>query len=368
MDPGIQAYHTAITGLKLEDVTFGPSGTTLLCDTSSGQPRPIVLVGWRHKGFDMVHGLSHPSVRATRQLMSSKFVWHGIRRDVVLWAKACVPCQTSKVHQHIRALLQTFQVPHRHFDHIHVDLVGPLPPSQGFTHLLTVVDHFTRWPEAISLTTTTAHACAQALVSQWITRFGVPIDMSSDRGSQFTSQLWDSMSKLLGTKLHHTTVYHPQANGLVERFHRHLKSALRARLSGPNWVDKLPWILLGIRTALRRTWVALQQSWFMAPLSRFQGISSLTMATSRTTAFNCRGCETRLDHSLPSLPPDVELHRLQFWLVFRRTRSSLFVMTPTIPSYSAHTKVPSASSRRARKPSRSTSGARQRPSQLTASN
>ena len=53
----------------------------------------------------------------------------------------------------------------------------------------------------------------------------------------------------MGIKLHHTTAYHPQSNGLVERFHRHLKSALRARLKGPNWLDALPWVLLGIRTA-----------------------------------------------------------------------------------------------------------------------
>lgn len=249
-DPAwIHAYRTAITGLKVEDVPFGPNGVMLLCDTSSGQPRPIVPAGWRRKVFDVVHGLSHPSVRATRQLMASKYVWHGIRKEVGAWAKACIPCQTAKVHRHIRAPLETFQVPHRRFDHIHVDLVGPLPPSNGFTHLLTIVDRFTRWPEAIPLSNTSTQTCAQALVANWIARFGVPMDMSSDRGSQFTSQLWASISQLLGTKLHHTTAYHPQSNGLVERFHRHLKSALRARLSGPNWFDELPWVLLGIRTA-----------------------------------------------------------------------------------------------------------------------
>ena len=199
--------------------------------------------------FDVLHGLSHPSVRATRRLVADKFVWHGLRKQVGLWAKACIACPTSKVQRHIRAPLETFQVPHRRFDHIHVDLVGPLPPSNGFTHLLTVVDRFTRWPEAIPLSNTSALTCAQALVSQWIARFGVPMDMSSDRGSQFTSQLWASISQLLGTKFHHTTAYHPQSNGLVERFHRHLKGALRARLSGPNWIDELPWVLLGIRTA-----------------------------------------------------------------------------------------------------------------------
>ncbi len=82
-----------------------------------------------------------------------------------------------------------------------------------------------------------------------MSHYGLPADITSDRGVQFTSQLWESMVTLFGTKLHRTTAYHPQANGLVERFHRHLKSALKARLTGRNWIDELPWVLLGIRTA-----------------------------------------------------------------------------------------------------------------------
>ena len=145
--------------------------------------------------------------------------------------------------------MQTFEVPHRRFDHINIDIVGPLPPAQGYTHLLTMVDRFTRWPEAVPLKGMDTETCARAVVFHWIARFGMPLDMTSDRGSQFTSKLWTTIAKLLGTKLHHTTAYHPQANGLVERFHRNLKSALRARLTGPNWLDELPWVLLGIRTA-----------------------------------------------------------------------------------------------------------------------
>ena len=57
------------------------------------------------------------------------------------------------------------------------------------------------------------------------------------------------MIELLGAKLHRTMAYHPQANGLVERFHRHLKATLKARLKDANWLDMLPWVLLGIRTA-----------------------------------------------------------------------------------------------------------------------
>ena len=88
-------------------------------------------------------------------------------------------------------------------------------------------------------------------MSHWTSRFGLPGDISSDRGAQFTSKLWTTVSQLLGMKHIKTTSYHPQANGLVEGFHRHLKSALRARLTGPNWIDELPYVLLGICTALK---------------------------------------------------------------------------------------------------------------------
>ena len=247
-DPEVQALRTATSSLQVEDIPFGVQGVTLLCDTSTGHARPIVPAGWRRQVFDLVHGLSHPSVQATRKLIASKFIWNGLQKQVGNWAKACIPCQTSKIQRHIKAPLDKFTVPHCRFDHIHVDLVGPLPPSNGFTHFLTVVDRFSRWPEAIPLTEaqTAAAVCAQVLVAYWIARFGIPVNMSSDRGPQFTSQLWSSVAQLLGTQLHHTTAYHPQSNDLVERFHRHLKAALRAGLTGPNWSNELPWVLLGI--------------------------------------------------------------------------------------------------------------------------
>ena len=77
----------------------------------------------------------------------------------------------------------------------------------------------------------------------------MPTDITSDRGAQFTSDVWSALSESLGAKLHHTTAYHPQSNGLVERFHRSLKAALRARLTTPSWMDELPWVMLGLRTA-----------------------------------------------------------------------------------------------------------------------
>ena len=93
-----------------------------------------------------------------------------------------------------------------------------------------------------------AETCAKALINGWITRFGVPANVTSDRGTQFTSALWQAIANILGTNLHTTTAYHPQANGMVERFHRSLKAALMARLTGNTWSDELPWVMLGLRT------------------------------------------------------------------------------------------------------------------------
>ena len=102
--------------------------------------------------------------------------------------------------------------------------------------------------EAFPLKDTSADSCIQTLIG-WISRFGIPSHITSDRGSQFTSRLWLGIAKSLGYTLHHTTAYHPQANGMVERFHRNLKEALKARLVDNDWVLVLPWVMLEIRTA-----------------------------------------------------------------------------------------------------------------------
>ena len=221
---------------------------TVLCDISTGKPRPVVPKCWRRKIFDCMHALAHQGARTTKRLVSTKFVWHGLAKQINDWARQCLICQKAKVHVHARASLQKFKAVTRRFQHVHVNLVGPLPESKGYRYLLTVIDRFTRWPEVVPLQDIEARTVANAYVHNWVARFGVPEQMTSDRGTQFVSELWTAMSKLLGTQLNPTTAYRPQANGLIERLHRTLKASVKARLAGPNWIDELPWVLLGLRT------------------------------------------------------------------------------------------------------------------------
>ena len=80
---------------------------------------------------------------------------------------------------------------------MHLDLVGPLPASQGFSYLLTMIKRTSRWPEAVSLSSITAESCAQAFISTWVSRFRVPSLLTSDHGAQFTSSVWSEVFFIL---------------------------------------------------------------------------------------------------------------------------------------------------------------------------
>lgn len=245
----VQAYRSAITNLQLQDVPFGQ--TTVLCDVSTGKPRPVVPSSWTRRVFDLLHGLSHAGFKPTRKAIGERFVWHGMNKEIHQWCQECHPCQASKIHRHTRAPLVDRILPKARFNSIHVDLVGPLPASEGMVYMFTIVDRFTRWPEAIPLPDAKTTTVIKAFLRCWMSTFGVPADITSDRGPQFTSELWGELHRMLGIKANTTTAYHPQANGMVERFHRQLKSSLEARCNNPQWMDELPFVLLGIRSARR---------------------------------------------------------------------------------------------------------------------
>jgi hypothetical protein len=216
----------------------------LIGDSSTSTFLPLVPRDLLRQVFEHLHVATHPGRQATRRLISSRHVWKGLSSDVTARAKACLDCQRAKIHRHIL-------VPTRHFRHIHMDLVGPLPASEDYTYLFTIMDRTSHWPEAIPIAAISTVVCTNALFQGWVSRFGVPAFITSDRRTQFTSSLWARLCSLLNIQHSQTTAYHPQSNRMVERLHCRLKDALRTCCGVANWVDHLPWVLLSLRTAAR---------------------------------------------------------------------------------------------------------------------
>lgn len=223
----------------------------IYCLVDNGQIRPYLTSNFRKIAFDSVHGMSHPGIRVTRKMVAQKYFWPGMNRDVNNWARTCLQCQRAKISRHTVSNLGEYATVNR-FEHIHVDIVGPLPTSpQGYRYLVTIIDRQSRWPEAIPVHEISASTVARVVYNEWITRYGCPIRLTTDQGRQFESYLFNELLKVLGIHRIRSTSYHPMSNGSVERFHRSLKSALSARLTDKSWVDELPTVMFGLRNACR---------------------------------------------------------------------------------------------------------------------
>ena len=139
------------------------------------------------------------------------------------------------------------------WERISLDITGPHPrSSKQNQYILTIVDHFSKWAEAIPLSNHTAPTVARALMIHVISRFGAPLQVLTDRGTEFESELFSNLMQWLGVEKLRTTVFKPSTNGTVERFHRTLNSMLGTVLSESqrDWDDKLPHVMSAYRATI----------------------------------------------------------------------------------------------------------------------
>ena len=179
-------------------------------------------------GHESILG-GHLAVKKTTEKILNNFFWPNVWQDVRRFCRSCDKCQrTSPKGATKKVPLSKVPVIDEPFSRIAVDLVGPIIPASdcGNRYILTVVDYCTRYPEAIPLKTIDTERVAEALVDIF-TRTGIPHEILSDRGSQFTSDLMAEICRLLSMKQLTTTPYHPMANGAVERFNFTLKTMLK---------------------------------------------------------------------------------------------------------------------------------------------
>ena len=140
-----------------------------------------------------------------------------------------------KITRHNIATPQSYRLPESRFRDINLDIVGPLPESNGFCYLLTVIGRYTRYVTAVPMKDATTESVVYAFLRGYVSHFGVPGSVTTDRGSQFESGMWSQLLSFLGCLRKRTTSFHPQCNGLIENFHRRLKDALRLQQYPNRW-------------------------------------------------------------------------------------------------------------------------------------
>ena len=191
----------------------------------------------------------HMGWKKTAQRILQRFYWPSLFRDVKEFCEACGECQKTAPGRKIRAPLIPLPVIDESFHRIAMDIVGPLPRSRaGNKYILVICDYATRYPEAIPLRSTDAGHVAEELLKVFA-RVGVPKEILTDQGSNFTSNLLAEVYRLLHIQPIRTSPYHPQTDGLVERFNQTLKAMLRRAVKeeGKDWDKLVPYVLFAYR-------------------------------------------------------------------------------------------------------------------------
>lgn len=205
---------------------------------------------------EILHGLheqvGHLGVRRTSGRLRQKYYWVGYQQDVSDWCRSCPQCQARRRPRPFpRAPLQPSATGDR-FQRVAMDILGPLPESHsGNKYILVISDYFTKWVEAVALPNIEASTVARAFYREFVSRYGVPIYLHTDQGTQFESLLFQELCHLLQINKTRTTAYWPQSDGMVERLNQTLEAMLSKMVSANqrDWDEHLPTAMMAYRSS-----------------------------------------------------------------------------------------------------------------------
>ena len=198
----------------------------------------------------------HLGVTKTLSKIRQAYYWSGLQRDVRQYIAGCETCSKSKgPNKTPRAPMQLTSAG-RPMERIAMDIVGELPLTEKSNRYIIVIsDYFTKWVEAFAISNMEAKTIAELVAKEVVARFGVPSTIHSDQGKQFEGNLFLEMCKMLHIKKTRTTRYHPESDGMVERFNKTLLTMLRTLVdeNQRNWDDLLPFVLMAYRSVEQET-------------------------------------------------------------------------------------------------------------------
>jgi len=199
----------------------------------------------------------HLGFTKTKHRIESRYYWKSMDRDIKSYVKSCDKCQRRKVPKRKPyGLMQKMKFPRGVFQKIQIDVMGPLGRSaRSKKYVITAIDYLSKWMESRAVAEATAETLASFFIEQIICRHGVPKEVNTDRGSIFTCEMTDQITKKLGVNHLHSTAFHPESQGLVEKRHSTLNSCITmyVETNQKNWDLFLPHITFALNTSIQKT-------------------------------------------------------------------------------------------------------------------
>ena len=182
---------------------------------------------YRQQVIDRCHAeVGHAAFAKTLSRIQEHYLWPGMRRHVKEYIRNCVKCNTLTPPNpaHPRG---TVPVPPAPFHTWGIDLVGPFPrDNRGRQYLLTCIDHLTGWIEVIPIASKKTESIQEAFLTNVVARYGVPSILISDNAPELISRDFEKWLREFGVSHRLTSPYHPQTNGMVERFNGTIQKLL----------------------------------------------------------------------------------------------------------------------------------------------
>jgi transposase InsO family protein len=202
--------------------------------------------------YSVGHGGMDKVIYVTRE----SYYWPGMEEDIQLCIRDCLECQLTKLkHVKDRAPLQPSLVGEP-FERVAIDITGPFRQSKhGYKYILAIVDYFSKYSVLVPLKQVDAETVAIKIFRHWISYFGAPQVIHSDRGANFEAELFKKQCELFGIKKTKTSPYYPQADGLVERLFRTIKPLISATVASHklSWCEAIPFVEMGLRCSVQST-------------------------------------------------------------------------------------------------------------------
>ncbi|KAG5891945.1 hypothetical protein JTB14_002221 [Gonioctena quinquepunctata] len=255
--PAVKSYWAQWNSLILDN---GILKRVLEADIGGEDRRQIIVPRNRREEVlreihDGVAG-GHLGVTETLQKVRQRFYWTNCQADVTDWCRKCAVCAASNGPRiRPKAPMRQYNVGSP-FERIAIDIAGPFPVSDhGNKYILVAMDYFSEWAEAYALPNQEAITVADVLVKEWICRFGIPMELHSDQGRNFESNLFQEICLLLNIRKTRTTALHPQSDGMVERMNRTINRHLSKVVSDHqrDWDQYLHLFLMAYRSAVHES-------------------------------------------------------------------------------------------------------------------